>query len=48
MSTPFSNSPASQFPASYTQGDRAENHDVLDLHAGVVRQEPNTRGGSSL
>lgn len=45
MSDPLSNNPAVRLPAAYTHGDRGENNDVMDIHAPILREQPEPREG---
>ncbi len=45
MSDPLSNNPASRFPAAYVHGDRGETNDVLDIHAAILREQPEPKEG---
>lgn len=45
MSNPLSNNPAAGYPASYSQGDRNETNDVMDIHAAILREKPEPKEG---
>jgi mono/diheme cytochrome c family protein len=45
MSNPISNNPSGRLPAAYTHGDRGESNDVMDIHAAVLREQPEPKEG---